>query len=383
MARHAGLRHALPTQLEYAGHRQDGEDAQAEAHVGEDLVEGAEQRHRRRHESLEQDGAVGHAAARMDRRGEAEETAVASHGVVHARTEDDVGAERREQGERHHHGEDRFELRPEQTAGREPGHGDFAGHVARRQRVEIEQVQRQVHQDHRQGAAHQGPGHGSPRIADLGTDVRGRVPAAVGEADPHQGQPHGHPAPESRSERRPLRQMSPVASPDGQSRHHQARDEEHLQHGEDVLNPGAQLQSPHVDGREHQDHNDGVDPGQDGGFGLGPEKPPAEQSRESLGEVRGEADGRGGDGRRKAGEERNPAAQEAEHRMEQAREEHVLAPRPRDGRAERPIAEGAAEGDRAAHRPERQHRPGIAQILEQQSGGGEYPRPDHVGDDDR
>ena len=80
-----------------------------------------------------------------------------------------------------------------------------------------------------------------------------------------------------------------------------------------------------------------------------------EEAGEGPGQVLREADGRGGDRRREADEEGDPAGEEAEDGMVEPREEGVFAAGLREGGAELAVAQGAAEGDQAADEPEAQH----------------------------
>ena len=107
-----------------------------------------------------------------------------------------------------------------------------------------------------------------------------------------------------------------------------------------------------------------------------------EQAGEGPGQVLGEADGRGGDGRGEADEERDPAGEEAEDGVVEAGEEGVLAAGVRDGGPELAVAQGAAEGDQAADEPEGEHDDGLVEVLHQQARRREDAGADHVGDDD-
>src|SRR4030065_369046 len=72
-----------------------------------------------------------------------------------------------------------------------------------------------------------------------------------------------------------------------------------------------------------------------------------EDPGEGRGEVLREADGRRGDGRGEADEERDPAGEEAEDGMIEPREESVFASGLREGGPKLAVAQGAASRDQA------------------------------------
>ncbi len=119
----------------------------------------------------------------------------------------------------------------------------------------------------------------------------------------------------------------------------------------DVLDPGPELEAARVEEGEEGDDQDGEGLLQDDGLGGRAEEPQMEEAREGPGQVFGEADGRGGDGRGEADEKGDPPGEEAQQRMEEPRQEGVFPSRVGHGRAELAVAQGAAQGDDRRRRP--------------------------------
>src|SRR5262249_9382116 len=138
---------------------------------------------------------------------------------------------------------------------------------------DVGQVDQHIDQDNQADAQDQGPGNVAPAVLDLGCDVGGIVPAAVGEEGQDQGE--GHAAALEDDVRRPGRakQASAGAHPlqvhegivsrgrrPGQPNHDDGRQPHDLDGGEDVLGELAGPQPEDIEGGQDHDGQAGPDP---------------------------------------------------------------------------------------------------------------------------
>ena len=126
--------------------------------------------------------------ARMHLAGDGRKRSVPRHGVIHARADRDHRVHRRHQRERHQPGEDSRDLRSEQARRGEGAHRLLPLHILQRSRVEKHEVQHQIQRRDQRGADPQRHGQGARGLAQFLGDVGGRVPAAIGDVDPHQAE---------------------------------------------------------------------------------------------------------------------------------------------------------------------------------------------------
>ena len=88
------------------------------------------------------------------------------------------------------------------------------------------------------------------------------------------------------------------------------------------------------------------------------------------------------DGCREADRGRDPAGEEADRGLVDARQEVVFAARPREGRRQLGVGQGAAQRDDAAHHPQHQQREARRDGLNLEAEAREHADADHVGDRD-
>ena len=126
------------------------------------------------------------------------------------------------------------------------------GEVADRHRVDVEDVEQSVHDDHRGGAEPQRPGHEARRIAHLLGDVGGRVPARVAEHHRHQReQPAGR-----RDAAGVGGEVGDVAFAEREAEADEQQERRHLRAGEHVLQEAAGAHAPDVHERQRGDQPD-------------------------------------------------------------------------------------------------------------------------------
>ena len=136
--------------------------------------------------------------------------------------------------------------------------------------------------------------------------------------------PHRLQAAEIEPEGRRGREVAEAPLADGEPGGDEADDEQDLQAGQGVLDPGAGLEAAGVEEGEGGDDQDGVELLHDRRLGGAADDARMEEAGEGPGQVLREADGRRGDGRGEADEERDPAGEEAEDGMVEPREEGVF-----------------------------------------------------------
>ena len=144
------------------------------------------------------------------------------------------------------------------------------------------------------------------------------------------------------------------------------RDHDQLDGHSDRLRPRPGRQRHRVHGcRKQDDHR--------------PSQPRGRRSNAAqCGHVLPEGKGQRAQGNSKPHQQRNPAGQVAERRVQSSRQEHILSARFGNVASQCAVAQGAEQGDRAPQNPDQQHQPGRTQISDQETARGEHTRAHHV-----
>jgi hypothetical protein len=217
-----------------------------------------------------------------------------------------------------------------------------AGELRQGHRPQVHGVDRDVKRGAEAGSQRERTAQLASGLAHLASDVRGRVPAAVGEE--HGDERGGDASRRGVRARRQHRRRERCRARRRRARHERAQREQPAERRElsgrqDVLRPLARPQPERVQRRQRSD-------GEQADDGGGPAAE-AEHLRDGGAEAIGERGDRAG----KDDEKARPAAEEPEHRTVRLAQVHVLAARARKHPPELAVAEGARQRDGTAEDP--------------------------------
>ena len=290
-------------------------------------------------------------------RHEAEEEAVAGHGVGNAGAAEDGGVEGGKGRDERAQGDDDSAPLAQETAGHLLRHALGALHGCERQDVEVGGVDEEIHQHHTQGAENECARDVALRVAHFLAHHGQVVPAVVSPQRRHQRHPEGAEGAHAfgRGEEGLEGRRGCVSEDEGQRR--QRQDDGYFHHGEHSLHRAAQDDAQVVDDGQ-------ADDGGERNHLRAGERPGGETQRqpqhllmqraEEVAQEKREGGGDGGDGAGLADDERFPPVEVAPERPVGAPEENVLAPRLRHGRAQLGVAQRAGQREQPAHDPDQE-----------------------------
>ena len=275
--------------------------------------------------------------------------------------------------------------RAEQPVGDDVQHAALhRGELVDRQHVEEQHVEQDVDRHHRQRADRQRPRHVPPGIADLFGDIRGGVPARVGEH--HRNQRQQPRAARHRSGR--SHQVLARSGTEGEPQRDEDEQRRDLQAGQRVGDEAAWPDAADMDPRHQRDRAErhcraARERERDERQRDDEQRRRVVGGRHESADVCGEHHRAGRDCAGESGDERRPAGQERGQPAERRLQVDVLAAGARPHRGELRVGHRARKRQRTAHHPCGQEPPRAGHARRDLRRREEDAAADDVGDDDR